>query len=340
MRLGDLVGILGGLLHGDPDFVIKGISDPREAEEGDVVFLFDARLLSEVLSSRARVVVVKKGQAECLLGKYSVEVDNPRLAFARLLPCFFPSLRPAPGIHPLAFVHPQALLGEGVTVGPFSVIEEGVEIGDRTCVFPQVYVGRGTKVGRECTLYPQVVVRENCVIGDRVILHSGVVVGADGFGYEWNGEGYEKIPHAGRVVIEDDVEIGANTTIDRATLGVTRIGRGTKIDNLVMVAHNVHIGSHVIIVAQCGIAGSSEVGDEVIMGGQAGVADHCRVGKRARIAARAGVTTEVKAGEMVSGFPAQEHHRELKERAFMRKLPEMWQKLKDLEARVIKLFGE
>lgn len=340
MRLGDLASVLGGFLHGDPDFVIRSISDPREAEEEDVVFLFDLRLLYEVLSSRARAVVVGRGQAERLLDKYSVEVDNPRLAFARLLPHFFPPFRPPLGIHSLAFVHPRALLGEGVTVGPFSVIEEGAEVGDRTCVFPQVYVGRGTKIGRECVLYPQVVVRENCVIGDRVILHSGVVIGADGFGYEWDGERYEKIPHVGRVVIEDDVEIGANTTIDRATLGVTRVGRGTKIDNLVTVAHNVHIGNHVVIVAQCGIAGSSEVGDGVVMGGQAGIADHCRVGRGARIAARAGVTTEVKVGEMVSGFPAQEHHRELKERALLRKLPEMWQKLRDLEARVTKLFGE
>lgn len=340
LRLGDLAVDLGGELFGDPEFVVRGVRDPREAEEHDLVFLFDNRFLPEVLASRARAVVAGKGAQKDLEGKFVLEVTNPRLAFARVLTFFFPPFRPPVGVHPLAFVHPRAKLGREVTVGPFAVIEEDASIGDRTCIFPQVYVGRGVRIGDDCLLYPQVVVREYCIIGNRVILHSGVVVGADGFGYEWAAGKYEKIPQVGGVIIEDDVEIGANATIDRATLGYTRIGRGTKIDNLVMIAHNVSVGAHSIIVAQSGVAGSSVIGDEVIIGGQAGITDHCRVGRGARIAARAGVTTEIPPGKMVSGFPAQEHRQELRERALVRKLPEMWQRLKSLEERVRRLLGE
>ncbi|MCS7241641.1 UDP-3-O-(3-hydroxymyristoyl)glucosamine N-acyltransferase [Candidatus Caldatribacterium sp.] len=340
LRLGDLAAYLEGELFGDPEFVVHGVREPSEAEEHDLIFLFDIRFLDEVLASRARAVVAGKGAQKRLGEKFVLEVTNPRLAFARVLARLFPLFRLPSGVHPLAFVHPQAELGHDVAVGPFAVIEEHASIGDRTCIFPHVYVGKGVRIGEDCVLYPQVVVREYCVIGNRVILHSGVVVGADGFGYEWNGEKYEKIPQVGGVIIEDDVEVGANATIDRATLGYTRIGRGTKIDNLVMIAHNVHVGEHSIIVAQSGIAGSSRIGDGVIIGGQAGIIDHCQVGRGARIAARAGVTAEVPPGATVSGFPAQEHYRELRERALVRKLPEMWQKLKDLEERVRRFLGE
>jgi len=339
-RLGELAGIIGGHLFGDPDFVVRGVQEPQRAEEEDLIFLFDVRALPEVLSSRAKAVVAGKGCREYLPEKYVIEVDHPRIAFARILARFSSPFRPPSGVHPLAFVHPRARLGVGVSVGAFSVIEEDASIGDRTCIFPQVYIGKGVQIGADCLIYPQVVVREYCTVGNRVILHSGVVVGADGFGYEWTGERYEKIPHVGTVVIEDDVEIGANTTVDRGTLGCTRIGRGTKIDNLVMVAHNVRIGDHVIIVAQSGIAGSSILEDGVVMGGQAGVTDHCWVGKGARIAARAGVTAKVPPGEMVSGFPAQEHHKELRERALIRRLPKMWQKIEELEERIRKLLKE
>lgn len=340
LRLGDLAVHLKGELFGDPDFVVQGVREPQEAGERDLVFLFDTRFLKEVVLSRAKAVVTGKGNRGSLQEKFVIEVENPRLAFARVLSLFCTPFRPPQGVHPLAFVHPRARIGRDVAIGPFSVIEEDASIGDRTCIFPQVYVGKGVQIGSDCILYPQVVVREYCILGNRVILHSGVVVGADGFGYEWTGRNYEKIPQVGTVVIEDDVEIGANTTVDRATLGCTRIGQGTKIDNLVMIAHNVRVGQNVIIVAQSGIAGSSDIGNGVIMGGQAGVADHCRVGEGARIAARAGVTAEVRPGEMVSGFPAQEHRRELRERALVRKLPEMWRRLRDLEERIRKLLGE
>jgi len=175
------------------------------------------------------------------------------------------------------------------------------------------------------------VVRENCWVGDRVILHSGVVIGADGFGYERVGSTYYKIPQVGKVIIEDDVEIGANSTVDRATLGATTIGSGSKIDNLVMIAHNVKIGKNVVIVAQSGIAGSTEVGDEVVMAAQSGIIDHCRIGKGAQLAARTVVTTNIPDGMVVSGFPAQERKRELKEKALIRKLPDLWEKVKNLE---------
>ncbi|MGQ9746201.1 MAG: UDP-3-O-(3-hydroxymyristoyl)glucosamine N-acyltransferase, partial [Candidatus Caldatribacteriaceae bacterium] len=205
-------------------------------------------------------------------------------------------------------------------------------------IFPQVYIGKNVTIGRNCLLYPQVVVRENCILGDRVILHSGVVIGADGFGYEWYEGRYVKIPHVGNVVIEDDVEIGANTTVDRATLGTTRVGRGSKIDNLVTIAHNVSIGRNVVIAAQSGIAGSSQVGDGVVMGGQAGVGDHCEVPEGVRIAGRAGVVSRVERGSMVSGFPAQDHRKELQERVLIRKLPDIWRRLKIIEEKLTKIF--
>lgn len=338
MKLREVCQIIGGLLHGDPDFEVEGIKEPQEAGVSDLVFLYHPRFVATVQNSLALAVVVKKDFQGELSGKHCIFVDNPRYAFIRLVPYFFASPSLPRGVHPQALVHPQAILRENVSIGAFSVVEGGALIGEGTVIYPQVYVGENVVIGRDCLIYPQVVIRENCVLGDRVILHSGVVIGADGFGYEWHERRYVKIPHVGRVVIEDDVEIGANATVDRATLGTTRIGQGSKIDNLVTVAHNVSVGRHVVIAAQSGIAGSSRVGDRVVMGGQSGVMDHCDVPEGVQIAGRAGVISKVEKGSVVSGFPAQDHHKELRERALVRKLPEMWQKLKDIEEKLARIF--
>ncbi|MGC8777217.1 MAG: UDP-3-O-(3-hydroxymyristoyl)glucosamine N-acyltransferase [Candidatus Caldatribacteriaceae bacterium] len=338
MRLQEICEIVGGLLQGDPDFEVRGVKEPQEAGPSDLVFLYHPRFTKTVQTSASLAVVLKKDFEVDLPGKSRILVDNPRYAFVKLVPYFFESAPPASGIHPQALIHPRATLQEGVAVGAFSVIEEGAQIGEGTIIFPQVYVGKNVVIGRQCLLYPQVVIRENCLLGDRVILHSGVVIGADGFGYEWHEGGYLKIPHVGRVVIEDDVEIGANATVDRATLGVTRIGRGSKIDNLVTVAHNVRIGRNVVIAAQSGIAGSARVGDGVVMGGQSGVVDHCEVPEGVRVAGRAVIVSRVEKGSMVSGFPAQDHQKELRERALVRKLPEIWQRLKTVEEKLSKVF--
>ncbi|NSW75401.1 MAG: UDP-3-O-(3-hydroxymyristoyl)glucosamine N-acyltransferase [Candidatus Atribacteria bacterium] len=338
MKLREVCQIIGGLLEGDPDFEVEGIKEPQEAGVSDLVFLYHPRFATSVQNSLALAVVVKKDFRVELLGKHCILVDNPRYAFIQLVPYFFQSPSLPTGIHPQALVHPQAILQKNVSIGAFSIVEEGALVGEGTVIYPQVYVGKNVVIGRDCLVYPQVVIRENCVLGDRVILHSGVVVGADGFGYEWYQGRYVKVPHVGRVVIEDDVEIGANATIDRATLGITRIGQGSKIDNLVTVAHNVSVGRHVVIAAQSGIAGSSRVGDRVVMGGQSGVVDHCDVPEGVQIAGRAVVVSKVEKGSMVSGFPAQDHHKELRERALVRKLPEMWQKLKSIEEKLTRIF--
>ncbi len=338
MKLREVCVLLQGSLWGDPDFEVVSVREPEEAETHDLTFLYHKSRLEGVRVSRSQAVVTTRELGEKLPEKNRVVVDNPRYAFVQIIPRFF-RLIPQPfGIHPQACVHPTAQLGSRVSVGAFSVVEEGAVIGDGTVIFPQVYVGREVVIGKECLLYPQVVVLERCVVGNRVILQSGVVIGGDGFGYEWWEGKYHKIPHVGRVIIEDEVEIGANTTVDRATLGETRIGAGSKIDNLVMIAHNVFIGEKTIIVAQSGIAGSARIGDQVIMGGQAGVVDHGVVGKGARLAARAGVISEVKEGEMVSGFPARNHREELRRQAFIDKLPEMWKKLRALEGKIAQLF--
>lgn len=337
MRLQKVCEIVGGLLQGDPDFEVEGIREPQEAGEHDLVFLYRPRFVDDVRRSRSRAVILQKDFTVELPGKHCVLVDRPRLAFLRLAPCFF-VLQPAPfGIHPQALIHPGAILEAGVSVGAFAVIEEGARVGEETVIFPQVYVGKNVIIGKQCLLYPQVVVRENCILGDRVILHSGAVIGADGFGYEWYEGQYLKVPHVGRVVVEDDVEIGANATVDRATLGVTRIGKGSKIDNLVTVAHNVKIGHHVVIAAQSGIAGSAEIGDRVVMGGQSGVVDHGEVPEGVQVAGRGVVVSRVMKGTVVSGFPAQDHRQELQERALVRKLPEIWQRLKILEEKLSRM---
>ncbi|MEN3185157.1 MAG: UDP-3-O-(3-hydroxymyristoyl)glucosamine N-acyltransferase [Atribacterota bacterium] len=338
MKLREVCQIIGGLLDGDPDFEVEGIKEPQEATVNDLVFLYHPRFITSVQNSPALAVVAQKDFQGKLPGKHCILVDNPRYTFTQLVPYFFGFPSFPVGVHPQAMVHSKAILKEGVSVGAFSVVEEGALIGERTVVYPQVYIGKDVVIGRECLIYPQVVIRERCVLGDRVILHSGVVIGADGFGYEWYQGRYVKIPHVGRVVIEDDVEIGANATIDRATLGTTRIGQGSKIDNLVTVAHNVSVGKHVVIAAQSGIAGSSQVGDRVVMGGQSGVVDHCDVPEGVQVAGRAVITSRVEKGSMVSGFPAQDHHKELRERALVRKLPEIWQRLKSIEEKLTRIF--
>ncbi|MCX6089567.1 MAG: UDP-3-O-(3-hydroxymyristoyl)glucosamine N-acyltransferase [Atribacterota bacterium] len=337
MKLKDIAQHVRGRLSGDPEYEIQNISTWEKASSDEVVFLFDFRHLSQLRMSSPGAVILKEGwELKDIPGTNLLYVENPRLALAQLLPLFRSPVFPEKGIHPLAFIYPQATVGEEVSVGAFAYVGKGVSIGKGTVLFPQVYVGDQVVIGQYCILYPQVVIRENCVLGDRVILHSGAVIGSDGFGYERSGKTYQKIPQVGRVVLENDVEVGANATIDRATLGETKVGQGTKIDNLVIIAHNVQVGENVIIVAQSGVAGSSVIGNDVIMAGQSGVADHCTVGEGVQMAARTGVSSDIAGVSLISGFPAQNHQTELKEKAFIRKLPEIWHRLRNLEKSVFK----
>jgi UDP-3-O-[3-hydroxymyristoyl] glucosamine N-acyltransferase len=246
---------------------------------------------------------------------------------------FAPAARAAGGIHPTAVVSPDVEMGPGVTIDALAVVEAAAAIGARTVIGAGSAIGARVRIGADCVVHPHVTIYPDCVVGERAIFHSGAVIGSDGFGYA-NEEGVHlKIPHLGRVVIEDDVEIGANTTVDRATLGETRIGRGSKIDNLVQVGHNVVIGEGSIIVAQVGISGSVTIGPGAILVGQVGIADHVAIGAGVRVVGRAGVTKDIPDGATVSGFPAHDHREELRILAAVRRLPEMVERLEALESR-------
>jgi len=331
--LAELAEILGGEVIGDPDTPIRGVAGIREALPGEITFLANARYEPYLLETRASAVICSRDARNA--PKPLLRVDNPYLAFQRIVRVFRPdSYRPEPGIHPSAVVSAQATLGEGASVGPRCVVEAGVNLGARTVLMAGCYVGVGSTIGAETFLYPNVTVREECHLGARCIVHPGVVIGSDGFGFAFDTGRYHKVPQVGNVIVGDDVEIGANTTIDRATTDSTRIGDGTKIDNLVQIGHNVIIGEHCIIVSQVGISGSTKLEDYVTIGGQAGLIGHITVGRRAMIGAKSGVTKSVPEDAVVSGFPAMPHGVFKRAMAFIQKLPELFQRTKDLERRV------
>lgn len=337
MRLFEIAELFGGTVEGDRETEIKGVRGLEDAEEGDITYLSSSKYLSKLLESKASAVIVK----EKLEGikKAQLIVSNPQLVFARLLSLFYVKPEPFLGLSDKAYISQRAIIGENVTVYPFSYIEEDVSIGDGTVIYPFVFIGRGSKIGRECIIYPNVTIRERVTIGNRVIIHCGAVIGADGFGYVFHEGKHEKIPQVGTVIIEDDVEIGANTTIDRATTGATVIGEGTKIDNLVQIAHNVKIGKKCIIVAQVGIAGSSTIGDGCILAGQVGISDHVEIEAGTIITAQSGVMPGKVERGVFSGYPIMPHREWLRATVAFQKLPEMQKKIKEIEEKIAKLEG-
>jgi UDP-3-O-[3-hydroxymyristoyl] glucosamine N-acyltransferase len=320
VTLDELARLVGGKVAGDGSTVIRGVNGLREAGAGDISFLANTKYAPLLASTKASAVIVAEGTS-CPIP--ALVVRNPDLAFsqvvARLCP---PDPRPAPGVHPSAVVSPRAILGQDVTIGAGSVVEDGAAIGDRSILYPQVYIGRGARIGADALIYPQVVVRERCEVGARVILHSGTVLGSDGFGYATDKGVHHKIPQVGIVVVEDDVEIGANVAVDRARFGRTVIGAGTKIDNLVQIGHNVVLGRGCLLVSQAGIAGSTRLGDYVVLAGQAGLIGHLDIADQAIITAQTGVTKDVPKGGVMSGSPASDRRTHLKELAALSKLPE------------------
>lgn len=337
MRLSHIAEQIGGQLFGDPDIEITGVAGIREAGDSDLTFLANARYENFMESTRAAAVVVGLNGRD--YGRPHIRVGNPYLGYVQAIRLLHGSGAPAvrPGIHPRAIVSGTAQVGEGVHVGAGSVIEDDARIGDRTVILPQAHVGCGSRLGEDCLLYPGAVVREKCTLGDRVILHCGAVVGSDGFGYVWDGERHQKIPHLGIVVLEDDVEIGANAAIDRGTTGETRVGAGTKIDNLVQVAHNVRIGEHSLLCAQAGVSGSSELGRRVTLAGQVGLAGHLKIGDGAIVGAQSGVERDVPENEFWFGYPAKDRHRAMREYASLGKLPELLRRVRQLEERLEQL---
>jgi UDP-3-O-[3-hydroxymyristoyl] glucosamine N-acyltransferase len=335
--LADLADLLEARLLGDGSVEITGVAGVREARTGDITFLVNPRYEAHLADTGASAVLVAEPRLECRIAQ--LVAADPYVAFLRCVKIFRQERpRPPSGVHPTASVGKDVVIGEDVSIGPFAVIEEGAVLADRAVVMAHTYVGHRAKLGREVYLYPQVVVREECVLGDRVVIHSGTIIGADGFGYARDGGSYHKVPQVGNVVLGDDVEIGANSCVDRATTGSTRIGRGSKIDNLVQIGHNVELGEHVIVAAMSGIAGSTRVESYVTVGAQVGIIGHIVIGEGATLASRAGVTKSVAPASVVSGvLPARPHGVERRIQASIAKLPQLIVKLHGLEQRLAAL---
>lgn len=334
-----LAAELGAVLEGDSTAEVTGVADLKAARAGQVSFAGNPKYLSAVAASAATAVIVSQ----------EAQIDSPRPALLRVADvdaafaaaCAFFAPEPvvqARGVHPQAVVASDATLGRDVSIGAFAVVEAGAVIGDGTTLFPQTYVGHGARLGRDCLVYPMASIREHCVLGDRVILYNGAVIGSDGFGYTVDAQGVRtKIPQTGIVVLEDDVEIGANATVDRARFGETRVGQGTKVDNLVMIGHNCVIGAHSVLCAQMGMAGTTTLGRNVICAGQVGLAGHLTIGDGAVIGAQAGVPKDLPGGQMYLGAPAVPRLEFGKSLAHVASLPKVKNKLKELEARLAAL---
>lgn len=318
---------------------VRGIAALKPAGPGDLSFLGNAKYRSEVAASRASVVLLPLDyegvpQADQLF----LFVDNPSAALALLCARIEQALwpKPAPGIHPTACVAAGAKVAASATVGPLCVIEAGAVVGERSHVQAQVFVGRDAVIGEDCWLMPGTVLAAECVLKNRVRLQPGAVIGSDGFGYEFTAGRHEKIPQVGNVVIEDDVEIGANSTVDRARFSRTVIGQGTKIDNLVQVAHNVVIGRHCIICAQVGLSGSTTLEDYVVLGGQAATAGHLTVGKGVKAGGRAGIISDIAPGAFVNGNPAMPYMLERRIAVLQQRLPDLFKRVDALETQIKK----
>lgn len=326
--------LLGGELIGDGDVVVTRLTSILSAGKGDVTFLARSTYAARARASQASVIIVGRDWKEPL-PQTLIRVENPSAAFQRLTEATAPPpVKFAPGIHPTAVIAPDATLGKGISVQPYAVIEPGAVIGDDTVIGAYVYVGHEVRIGQQCVIYPHVVIRDRCLVGSRVIMHSGVVIGADGFGYDSGPQGHKKIPQLGIVEIEDDVEIGANTTVDRARFDRTLIRQGAKLDNLVQIGHNCIVGRHSIICSQVGVSGSCVIGDFVILAGQVGLADHLNIGDGAIALAKSGLHQDVPPKGKVFGAVARPAMEEMKLEACKARLPELFSRVKQIEKRL------
>ena len=323
MKLGQIASALGVRLeNGTPDTEITGVAGVEEAEPGQLTFVANPKYAAAAHKAKASAVIVSEAFAP--LATAMLRSKNPYLSFAHAIALFHPARNYSPGIHPTAVIHASARIGEGAHVGPYVVIGEDVEIGKNAVLLAHAVIYPGVKIGDNFVAHAHAVIREQCGLGNNVLLGNGVVIGGDGFGFAKNDRGrWHKIPQPMPVVIEDDVEIQANTCIDRASVGETRISKGTKIDNLVQVGHGSHIGEHSLLASQVGLAGSTEVGNNVILTGQVGVVGHCKIGDGAIVTPQSGVAGDIAAGAIVSGSPAIDHKLWLKVSALLSRLPEI-----------------
>jgi UDP-3-O-[3-hydroxymyristoyl] glucosamine N-acyltransferase len=338
VKLRDLAAHLECRLEGDGDVEIGRVAGVYDAVTGDLTFIANAKYQKGLAATQASAVILQDDAsvAPCAI----LRTKDPYLAFARAVAVFAPTDRPAVGVHPMTAVAPDVVLGPDVSVGPFVSIAAGATIGARTVLHPHVTVGPGTHVGDDCVIHAHVSLRERVTVGNRVVLQNGVVVGGDGYGFVRRPDGsFLKIPQVATVVIEDDVEIGANTTIDRPAVGETRIRAGAKIDNLVQIAHGVVIGRHTVLASQVGISGSTVVGDHVMLGGQVGVGGHLTIGDGATAVGQSGVTNSLAAGEHVAGYPAIDRRGWRRSSVIFKHLPELKRRIEALEARVASMGG-
>jgi UDP-3-O-[3-hydroxymyristoyl] glucosamine N-acyltransferase len=329
LKLKELAEIIGGKIIGNEDIEISGVAGIDIAGPGDITYLADPKKLQDIAGLKASALIVNKkmdGPPVTML-----LVDNPQYAFAKSLEVFYRKPVEPAGISEHAVIGINPDIGANVSIYPFASIGKNVTLGAGVSIFSGVYVGDGVSIGANSVLHPNVTILENITIGSNVVIHSGTVIGSDGFGYVLEKGKHYKIPQVGGVIIEDDVEIGANTVIDRATVGNTIIGNGTKIDNLVQIAHNVKIGENCIIVSQVGISGSVEIGNGVILAGQVGVRDHISIGDSAIVGAQSGIGNNIPGGQVYSGSPAIPHTKWLRSQSIYSRLPELMKRLQELE---------
>ena len=329
----EIAEFISGELKGDGTIEIKGISSLDDAKEGEVTFVDSPKFKERVNKTKASCVVTSFDVEGA--NKPIIKCKNPSLAMTKIIEEMFPYQISHPkGIEPSASIGKNVKLGKDVSIGANSVIGDDVTIGDGSIIYPLVYIGQGANIGKDTLVYPNVTIRENVIIGNNVIIHSSTVIGADGFGFVKDGVRFLKIPQMGIVEIQDDVEIGAAVTIDRARFGKTLVGRGTKIDNLVQIAHSVRIGENCIIVAQVGISGSVNIGNNVMLGGQAGITDHVDIGDNVMVAAKGGITKSVPPRTIMSGIPARPHNVMKKLVAHIDNLPKIVERIDELEKRL------
>jgi UDP-3-O-[3-hydroxymyristoyl] glucosamine N-acyltransferase len=338
VKLWDLAERLGCRLEGDGDIEIIRVAGIQDAAAGDVTFVANPKYEKLLHTTKASAVILRENAASAPCAM--LRARDPYLAFARAVGLFAPSWRPVSGVHALAAVAADATVGADVSIGAFVAIGEGASVGDRTVIFPNVTIGPAATIGRDCVIHSNVSVRERVTIGNRVVLQNGVVIGGDGYGFIRRGDGtHEKIPQAATVIVEDDVELGANTTVDRPAVGETRIRTGSKIDNLVQIGHGVTVGRNVLMAAQVGIAGSTNVADDVMFGGQVGVGGHLTIGRGAIAVGQSGVTNSLEPGAMVAGYPAIDSREWRKASVLFRRLPELKRRIEELEARMAELVA-
>lgn len=335
ISLKELAKLVDGKVIGDGKAVITGVAGIQDAKKGDITYLAHPRYAVEIEKTKASAVVLVKQQEKCPIP--IIIVENPLYAFTRIVSHFHDKPSTPKGVNPQAVIGQDVTLGKDISIYPFVAIGDRVKIGNRVTLYPGVFVGDDSVIEEDCIIYPNVSIMHKVYIGKRVAIHSGTVIGSDGYGYVPHNGKYHKIPQIGEVVIEDDVEIGSNVSVDRAALGKTIIKRGTKIDNLVQIAHNVKVGEDCIIVAQTGISGSSELGNHVTLAGQVGVVDHVKIGDNTLVGAATGIWKDVEANQKVFGTPFMPYGRFLRTQAMIMRLPEIKDQLKAYEERLKKL---